>query len=158
MRLTIRSVAAATLACLAIFLPPCEADPVVKIDLITNANLGFGQLVATTTSGTVTVSPSGGRSTSGGVVLGSSAGVSAAAFTVTGHPLLAYSITLPSSCSLSGGGSSMNVDTFTTNPSQSGVLGSDGTQAMTLGAKLHVAAMQPKAVYSGTYTVVVNYN
>lgn len=135
-----------------------DTGAVVSINLTTNSNLGFGQAVATVAPGTVTVSPAGGRTASGGVVLGNGLGVSAASFTVTGELDANYSITLPSSCTLTGGGSSMSVDTFTTSPSGSGNLGPGGTEVVALGATLHVGAPQSSAAYVGTYFVTVAYN
>lgn len=135
-----------------------RAAAVVGINLTANSNLGFGQAVATVTPGAVTVSPEGVRTVSGGVVLGNGFGASAASFTVTGEPNVNYSITLPSSGVLTGAGSSMSVDEFTSSPDGSGNLGPGGTQVVTLGATLHVGAPQLSAAYSGTYFVTVSYN
>lgn len=131
---------------------------VVGIGLTANSQLGFGQAVASVTPGTVTVSPAGARTTSGGVILGNASGVGAGSFTVTGELNASYSITLPSSCALAGGGRSMTVDGFTSSPSGSGNLGPGGTQVITLGAILHVGAPQPAASYSGTCFVTVAYD
>jgi hypothetical protein len=48
--------------------------------------------------------------------LGKGFAASAASFTVHGQPNAAYSITLPSSCVLSGADGSMTADTFVSNP------------------------------------------
>jgi hypothetical protein len=136
-----------------------QTTAITPIDLTVNANLGFGQIVATPSSGAVTVSPLGARTASGGVVLGNGFGASAASFTVHGQPNAGYSITLPTSCSLAGGGSTMTVDTFLTNPSSlMGLVGSSGTTSFTLGATLRVGANQRPAPYSGAYDVNVAYD
>jgi hypothetical protein len=137
---------------------PTRGAAVIAIDVTTQSNLGFGQIVATTTSGTVTVSPASSRTRSGGVVLGNALGVSAASFAVSGEPNTGYSITLPSLCTLSASGSSMTADAFTSSPGGSGNLGPSGSQSVTLGATLHVSSGQAAAAYSGTYSVTVAYN
>jgi hypothetical protein len=135
-----------------------EAAAVIGILLTANSALGFGQIVATTAPGTVTVTPAGLRSASGGVLLGSGFGVSPAAFTATGQPNASYSVTLPIAATLSGGGSSMTVDTFTSSLGGLGTLGGSGTQTVSVGATLHVGAGQRPAAYAGTYDVTVAYN
>ena len=158
MRLSARPLMAAATALVAILLAR-RAAAVIAIDVTANADLGFGQIVATTTAGTVTVPPQGGRTSSGGVVLGNGFAASAAAFTVHGQPNAAYSITLPSSCVLSGGGSSMTADSFLdSHHNGMTVVGPTGMASFTAGATLHVAARQPSAAYSGTYSVTVSYN
>jgi hypothetical protein len=156
MRIRKSPLAAAAIIVLAML--PTRGAAVTAIDVTTQSNLGFGQIVATTTSGTVTVSPAGSRTRSGGVVLGNGSGVSAASFAVTGEHNAGYSITLPSVCTLSAGGSSMTADTFTSSPSGSGNLGPSGAQSVTLGATLHVGSGQAAAAYSGTYPVTLAYN
>lgn len=150
-----RSFAAAALA--ASMLAPAAAA-LVSISLTASSGLGFGQIVATTTSGTVTVTPAGFRSASGGVALGNGFGVTAASFAVTGEPNTSYSITLPSSVTLSAGARSMTADHFTSSPVGSGLLGTGGSQSISVGAELHVGALQPAASYAGTYGVSVAYN
>jgi hypothetical protein len=51
----------------------------------------------------------------------------------------------------------MAVNTFTSNPSGTGTL-SGGTQTLNVGATLNVAVGQLPGVYSGQFTVMVNYN
>ncbi len=156
MRISRSRLAAAAMILLAML--PTRGAAVIAIDVTTQSNLGFGQIVATTTSGAVTVSPAGGRTRSGGVVLGNGFGVSAASFAVTGEPNTGYSITLPSPCTLSGGGSSMTADGFTSSPSGAGNLGPSGTQSVSMGATLHVGSGQAAAAYAGTYAVTLAYN
>jgi hypothetical protein len=150
---------AAAMALAAILLTR-RAAALIALNLTANSGLGFGRIVATATAGTVTVSPLGGRTSSGGVVLGSGFGASAAAFTVSGQPNTGYSITLPSSCTLSGGGSSMTADSFLSNPvnGMNVDVGPGGTASLTVGATLHVGASQRSAAYSGTYMVTVAYD
>ncbi len=125
--------------------------------IVETSSLGFGQIVATSTPGTVEVTPAGNRSPSGGVALGNGFGVSAASFAVGGEPDTSYSISLPQSTSLTGGGDPMTVDGFASNPAGSGNLGPGGSQGVTVGATLHVGPSQSAGSYSGTYPVTVTY-
>ena len=156
MRLKMFQLAAAAMILLAML--PTRGGAVIAIAATAQSNLGFGQIVATTTSGTVTVSPSNGRTRTGGVVLGNALGVAAASFAVTGEPNTGYSITLPNQSTLSAGASSMTADAFTSSPSGASNLGPSGSQSVTLGATLHVSAGQASAAYSGTYPVTMAYN
>lgn len=131
---------------------------ILPITLTKNADLGFGQIASGGTSGSVTVTPAGGRSATGGASLGSAAGVGAAQFTVTGDLLATYSITLPGSTTLSSGGNSMTLNAFASSPSGTGNLGLLGQQTLTVGATLQVGANQPSGTYSGTFSVTVAYN
>lgn len=158
MRIPVRPLLAAAMA-LAAVLFTRRASAVIAIDLTTNSNLGFGRIVATATAGTVTVSPLGGLTSSGGVVMGNAFGASAASYSVSGQPNAGYSITLPSSCTLSGGGSSMTADGFLSNPaSGQSLIGPGGTGSFSLGATLHVGASQRSAPYSGAYALTVAYD
>lgn len=130
----------------------------LPLAVTTRAELGFGQVVATASAGTVTVTPAGHRTVGGGTVLGNRSGVSAGAFTLTGDPNASFSITLPSDCTLSGSGGDLTVDLFVSSPSDTGTLGPAGSQVMTLGATLHVAAAQASGTYSGAYAVTLAYN
>ena len=143
--------------------PAAHAAPAVSavpagIFLSANSNLSFGQIVATRSPGSVTVTPGGLRVSSGGVVLGRTVGFSPASFTVSGDANANYVITLPASVTFSAGGSSMTVDTFISTPSGSGTLGAGGTQTLSVGATLHVGAAQQSSAYLGSYTVTVAYD
>ena len=128
------------------------------ISISNTANLGFGQAFKSSSAGTVVMTAAGARSATGGVTLGSAASASAASFTVGGLPLFTYSISLPGSSSISAGGSSMTVDTFTSSPSGTGQLSAIGTQTLRIGATLRVGASQTSGSYSGTFSVTVVYN
>jgi len=135
-----------------------KAGAAAALAVSAQSELGFGQMVATASPGTVTVSWSGGRVAAGGSVLGNGLAVSAASFRVSGEPNTAYSITLPVACTLSRAGNSMTVDGFASNPDGSGNLGPLGAQTVLLGATLHLSASQPSGAYAGSYAVTVAYN
>lgn len=121
--------------------------------------LAFGKFVAGS-GGSVTVSPAGGRSASGGVVLLSSGAGAAAQFSVTGDPSVTYAISLPGNgvVSLTSGSNSMALNNFTSSPNLTGALSVGGSQTLTVGTTLSVGSNQASGSYSGTFNVTVNYN
>lgn len=131
---------------------------VTSIGVTTQNDLHFGQIVTGTTSGTVTVSPSGTRTASGGSTLASGASVSAASFQVTGDPDVTFAITLPSSASLSSGADQMTVDGFVSDPDQAGSLDATGAALFRVGATLQLRGGQSSGAYSGQFDVRVDYN
>jgi len=125
------------------------------------ADMDFGNVAVSTLAGTVVLDPAGARTTTGGVTLPALTGtVTAASFTVTGDGTRTYVITLPAAATtISNGVQTMNVDTWTSNPSGTGTLAA-GTQTLNVGATLNVAGSQAPGTYvSGAdFTVTVNYN
>lgn len=138
------------------------ATVITPISISKNADMSFGNLaVQSGTGGTVVLAPAGTRTSTSGVTLPAAAGtVTAADFTVTGSGSSTYSITLPSSVTLTraSGSETMAASSFTSNPSSTGTL-SSGTQNFAVGATLTVAAGQVAGTYtSGNFNVTVNYN
>jgi hypothetical protein len=122
--------------------------------------LAFGRFAAAT-AGTITVSPAGARTSTGGVTLLSST-VTAAKFTNTDNtPKMASAaviITLPADGSvvMSSGANQMSLRTFTSNPSGTGFM-SGGSLQISVGATLVVNANQARGNYSGSIPVTVQY-
>lgn len=138
-----------------------SATVVTAISLTKTADMNFADVVTGATSGTVvlTASASPTRSVTGGTLLGNSAGISSATFTVAGDPSATYSITLPASAiTLTAGANTMTVDTFTSSPSATGTLSAGGSQTLYTGATLNVGATQANGAYTGTFSVTVAYN
>jgi len=141
-----------------------SANVVVPIALVKNVDMNFGNAsVSVSTGGTVVLTPSGTRSAGGaGVTLPATAGtVAAAKFIVSGAPSYTYAITLPSNVTISGPGSAtMMVNGFTSAPSASGTLSAVGTQTLSVGATLTIAASQIPGIYANATAVpvTVNYN
>lgn len=140
-------------ALVALSLCPAHA---AEITLVPTRDLAFGAFVAG--SGRVTISPSGARSTSGGVVALSSDGGNAAQFSLTGDEAATYAISLPAdgAVSLSNGSNTMPVNGFTSSPTLGGTF--FGTQVISVGATLDVIEGQATGFYSGNFTVIVDYN
>ena len=135
---------------------------VTPISISKNSDMSFGNIaVQSATGGTVVLAPAGTRTSTSGVTLPATTGsVSAASFTVNGTGSYTYAITLPTSLTLThtNGVQTMSAGTFTSTPSGTGTLTS-GTQNLTVGATLTVAAGQLSGVYtSGNFNVTVNYN
>ncbi|AEG91846.1 DUF4402 domain-containing protein [Ramlibacter tataouinensis] len=146
------------IAVLAAALPQAAAQQALSVTPV--APLAFGRFAAGT-GGQVTISAGGVRTASGGVVLLSSAGGSPAQFSLAGEPHAAYSIGLPADGSVvltNAAGHTMPVQSFFSSPSGSGQLGPGGTQTMSVGASLGVAAGQRVGNYSGSFQVFLNYN
>ena len=133
-----------------------KVDPVIT--LTRTSELGFGDVFTGSTPGTIILSPTGARSTTGGGLLGNFAAVEAAAFNVNGAAYATFAILLPTSMVMTGPGGSMQVSTFLSSPNGSGLLNAMGQQQLTVGATLNVAANQADGDYRGTFAVTVIYN
>jgi hypothetical protein len=122
--------------------------------------LSFGRFAAAT-AGTITVTPAGVRTSTGGVILLTST-PTAAKFTNTDNtPKMANAaviITLPTDGSvvMSSGANQMSLRTFTSNPSGTGIM-SGGSLQISVGATLVVNANQPRGNYSGSIPVTIQY-
>jgi Domain of unknown function (DUF4402) len=139
------------------------ATIVTPISITKTVDMNFGNVaVQTAAGGTVVMTALGVRSPTGGVTLPTTAGtVTPATFTVSGQGTYTYIITLPSTAlTITSGSNTMSVTAFTSSPTPTGVLSAGGTQTLTVGATLNVAAAQPAGVYvSATpFSVTVNYN
>jgi hypothetical protein len=141
----------------------CAADAAIAQEVVlTNfRSLDFGRFVAGG-GGTVTVGPTGARSSSGGVVLLNSPGAGAAVFNV-GKSIgdasnKAVAITLPANGSvrLSSGANSMAVNAFVTSPATILTVPNGGV-TLSVGATMTVAPNQPRGNYSGSFPLIVNF-
>jgi hypothetical protein len=132
-----------------------------QIAISNTGALAFGKF-ASGSGGAVTVSTSGARTSSGGVVLLSSGAGAAAGFNISDSDPASlaktYIITLPANgtVTLASGSNSMPVNDFISDPSGSGIM-TAGTQLLIVGATLSVGANQPVGNYSGSFSVTVNY-
>jgi spore coat protein U-like protein len=138
---------------------------VAPIAIAKTADLVFGSFAAAPTPGTVTVSPNGARTFSGGVVAAGGAAPTAAQFSVTGQSGLTYSITLGGSTQLTSGANNIpfaSISDVTASANTSGNVASGtltgGAQTIFVGGVLTVAASQAPGTYSGTVTATVDYN
>jgi len=137
-----------------------SAIVITPIAISKTTDMNFGNVAVSATAGTVILTPASTRTKSGGVTLPAAAGtVAAAAFAVTGLGASTYSITLPTTYTITSGSNNMIVDTFTSTPSGIGTL-SSGAQTVQVGATLNVAALQAAGTYTNAtgFNVTVNYN
>lgn len=137
------------------------ANIITPIQISKAADLYFGNIVAGTNPGTVTVSHDGIRTKSGGVTLPTATPgtITAAKFNISGLPSATYSITLPSSTTITKNGTEqMTIDNFTSDPHETGTITTDGTQILAVGATLNVGANQSAGTYEGSFSVTVAYN
>lgn len=122
--------------------------------------LAFGRFVPNT-GGTVTVSPAGMRTSTGGLLLMSST-PAAASFTwsdtspANANKICLIGLPADGTVTLTSGTASMPVNTFTSTPSGSSPM-TGGSLQFTVGATLVVGANQPSGNYSGTFSVTITY-
>jgi hypothetical protein len=132
-----------------------------QINLSNTRGLDFGRFVAAS-GGTVIVSPTGGRSRTGAVILLNSPTANPATFTVSkssnGGANKAVIISLPANGStrLTSGSNSMAVDAFNSSPATLTNVTTTGI-TLSVGATLTVAANQPPGLYSGSFPLIVNF-
>lgn len=132
-----------------------------QIVLSNTRSLDFGRFVAGS-GGTITISPTGVRSRTGGVVLLNSPSAGQASFNVgkssNGGNNKAVIISAPANGSirLSSGANSMAVNTFVNNPGSIASVPNGGA-ALGVGATLTVAPNQPAGSYTGTFPLTVNF-
>lgn len=135
------------------------ATVMTSIAITNNTDLDFGAF-SPSTGGTVIIGTDGARSKTGAVVLSSGDTGGRAQFTVTGATDATYAITLPGNGTVSlsnGGGGSMDVNDFVSNPSGTGTL-TGGTETLYVGATLTVGSGQASGSYTGSFDVSVEYN
>jgi len=139
-----------------------DIAPLISIEVVTDLN--FGNVIASGSSGTVIVTPTGARSRTGGVsFIPSMPGtVSAAQFTINGMPNATYSISIPNVNNVritNLDNEYMDIRQLSINiGSQTPKLDLDGTQTLYIGATLRVNANQSPGLYTGTTVVTVAYN
>ena len=141
---------------------------VAPIAIAATGNLAFGSFAAGV-GGTVTVSTSGVRATTGPVLMGSAPG-SAARLHITGLAASTYSISHSGSTVLTNttgtGNETMALAKFsdltagnaTSGNATSGTLDASGAQSLYVGGALTVAASQVPGLYVGTVIATVEYN
>lgn len=139
-----------------------SATLVRTLSVTSTTGLSFGTLSPGITSGTVVVAPDGSRSATGGVTLTSANVGSAGAVNLTGSASLAYTVSMPSSVTLTaagGGGQTMTLSSLVTNlTGGAGTLSNTGSGSFNIGGTLAVSANQTVASYAGVVPVTVSWN
>ncbi|MBU5612000.1 DUF4402 domain-containing protein [Geomonas azotofigens] len=120
-----------------------------------NQDINFGKVVGGAgRSGTVTISPYGGRIYTGSVMpLGTA--FSAASYTIAGTAGKNYTITLPASVTINAGPDQMTITSLTASVPLAGVIPAAGVLSFAVGGTLNVNSVQRNTLYSGNLTVSV---
>ena len=142
------------------------ATTIIKpISIENSRDLSFGNILSSSSAGTVVITPAGARSRSGGATfIPSLPGIfSSAEFTVYGQANAAFTITVPANNTVvltKSGGIDMKVRAFkhSLTSTSSRKIGSGGSKVFTVGATLNVNAKQNPGMYTGTFNVTVAYN
>ncbi len=130
---------------------------IAPLQVASVTDLYFGTIAPSLTAADTVIVSAAGAKTCGAELTCLTEDHTAAQFDVTGEADITYTITLPTSISLSNGaGGSMTVDSFTGSKA-SGTLVA-GADSFTVGGSLGVAANQATGSYTGTFTVAVEYN
>jgi len=141
-----------------------SAAIVAPVEIAEDSALSFGKIAPTATAGTVALSASASPiRTPDNVVLASGGTVTAAKYTISGESGSTVAIVLPTSASTlerDGGEETMTVNNFVDN-SLEGLsvytLGATGVEIL-VGATLNVGANQAAGIYTGTFSISVDYN
>jgi Domain of unknown function (DUF4402) len=146
-----------------------KAVIVTPLSFLRVQDLDFGSLIAGGTAGTAVIAPGGTRTVSGGVIAAAST-FQPARFAGDGAPGQTVLISMSANSytlTRSGGTQTMTIDTFvigsspittiTTTPLSFTIASATGIFNFPLGATLRVGANQTPGVYTGTFTVILNY-
>lgn len=133
----------------------------ISIEWVGNMNLG-NVTVSSKVAGTVLLTPAGTCKARGSARLrlhAANGTVTAACVSVNGLGNSTYSITLPTTVTLTSGANTIMANAFTSNPATSGLIAAGGSQVLSVGATLNIEAAKPAGLYVGSaFAVTVNYN
>lgn len=149
---------------------PMDAQIAVvrPLSFIKVEDLDFGRVIASNTAGTVTLSPDGVRTRTGGATLAGTEGTQVARFAGDGTQNQLVNVSIgANSIFITGPGTQMRVRNFvigsvpvnnlTTNPVQLRLSAAAGTFNFAVGATLEVGANQAPGRYVGNWTITLNY-
>jgi hypothetical protein len=134
-----------------------SATIVAAIEIVKEADLAFGNIVASAAGGTVKVGTNGEANRTDVAAPSIVGTVTAARFKVTGMSGSTYAITLPADDAiiLKSGVNEMKLTGFINNATK---ILTDGSDTFNVGATLNVGANQAVGSYTATFPVIVNYN
>lgn len=122
------------------------------------AKLNFGNVI-NISAGTVTVAAKDGAVTTSGVAWQGGT-TTADQFTLTGADGIPFTVSAPSSITVTNGANDMTISSITSfcgTGSTSSCVSSTGGTLVGIGGTLSVAAAQAAGTYTGTYTLSVTY-
>ena len=126
------------------------------IALNEDAPMSFGVIATNSKQCTVTLSPAGAVTCPSQPFQFSGASA-AATFTTTGNSSTPVTITFSTGDALAGPGSAMTLNNFQHDAGPTPALDGGGSLTFNVGADLRVKNNQVSGLYSGSYTVSVNY-
>lgn len=150
-----------SLAAVLLFAAGARGALAQQVNLSNTRGLDFGRFVASG-GGAVVLAPTGLRSRTGAVVLLNSPNAGQASFSVSkfsnGSGSKSVVITLPANGStrMTSGANSMAVGSFVSSPASIQTIPTGGT-TLAIGATLTVAPNQAPGIYSGSFSLIVNY-
>lgn len=118
-------------------------------------SMDFGEFVASASSGTVILSPTGAATYSGVFAIGGA--VLTAEFEVRGNRLDTFLITLPSQIVIPGATGDMIIDNFTSNPADSAVFNGQGKAYVSVGATMRMTDLMTSGLYSSSFDITFTY-
>jgi len=133
-----------------------SAEVKTPIAITAGAPLNYGNIAVGATGGTAVLTTADALTVTGDVSALTGVTPTSGAFSVSGSGASTYSITLPTTVSLTGPGPAMTVSALSHNAGATPAL-SLGAAAFKVGGTLTVGAAQTIGVYSGSYAVTVNY-
>lgn len=139
-----------------------RAAVVQPVSMVNTAAMRFGQIAQPSTSGTVTLSPTGTVTGSGGAagnqaIAQTGGGPAPGIFMITTYPNAAFSVFGPASFALSNGGQTMNVTLLTGTLQQVSSTATSMTYRLNVGGTLNMAANQAVGTYNGSYSLITVY-
>jgi len=141
---------------------PTTANIITPITLSLVNTMNFGSIaVSPAKGGTVILSPFGARTATGGVIVLHKETAGAANFTLSGMADYTFSITLPAYAILTDNAHhAILMNAFTCSPASTGTLSPIGTQTISIGATIIIAAAQAPNSYTNSteIPVTINYN
>lgn len=138
---------------------------VSAITVTENTAMNFGKIMIGSSLGTISIGTDGAITGTGGYVgiSADSATPTQAIMDITGSANESVSLALENaSITLTGSGiasgETLTLGTFVLNPTGTTTLSATGTAAINIGGTVDFAASQKAGPYSGTNTLIVNYN
>ncbi len=125
------------------------------IQSVLTQSMDFGEFVASASSGTVILSPTGSATYSG--VLATGGAVLTAEFEVRGNRLDTFLITLPSQIVIPGATGDMIINNFTSNPADSAVFNGQGKAYVSVGATMRMTDLMTSGLYSSSFDITFTY-
>jgi len=132
---------------------------VSTLSVTKTSDMSFGNIIPSSTLGTVTLAAAdGARTAGGGVTLPTTVAGTPATFTISATNGSIVNITVPSSITLSGTGADMTVSNIEATPGSGLYTMTSSSVTLKIGGKLNVAASQAVGSYTGTFNVTAAYN